>query len=62
MNDKGLVGEFVVSMQVAVMPQYLLGEAEGNDGNHQDIGKSAEIRSDVFRSIDATTSLQKSQL
>jgi hypothetical protein len=32
MNGMGLVGEFVVSMQVALLPQYLLEEAEGNDG------------------------------
>jgi hypothetical protein len=32
MNGMGLLGEFVVSMQVAVMGRYLLEEVEGNDG------------------------------
>jgi hypothetical protein len=31
-NVMGLVGEFVVSMQVALLARYLLEEAEGNDG------------------------------
>jgi hypothetical protein len=40
----------------------LLEEAEGKPESHQDIGKSAKIRHDLFRSIDATTSSQNSQL
>ena len=50
MNGMGFVGEFVVYMQVAVLPRYLLVEAEGNDR-----------KPSIYRSVDGKFDLMSSE-